>query len=62
MILSDAVHAFLETSIRQLSYTAVKPHRLSTMLSKLASGSQAMGAHSKAERRRAEALEVARVR
>jgi hypothetical protein len=52
----------MEPSIRQLSYGAVKPARLSLILSKLAAGSTALGIHTKAERRREEAALVARLR
>ncbi|KAL1413544.1 Rab GTPase-binding exocyst subunit S15 [Vanrija albida] len=62
VIASDAVNAFMEPSIRQLSYAAVRPARLSAILAKLAKGAQAAGATAKAERRRVEAESVSRLR
>jgi len=62
VILSDAVNAYMEPSIRQLSYSAIKPARLATILAKLSAGSQAAGIYSKAERRREESAQVARLR
>lgn len=64
LVLSDAIPGYLEASIRQTSYTAVKPLRLSTVLTKLARGTSAVpssGAMSRAERRRMEADQVARL-
>lgn len=62
LILDEAVNAYMEPSVRHLSYAAVKPQKLSVILNKLAAGSMAMGSTAKAERRRAEAEAVARLR
>ncbi|KAL7421699.1 Rab GTPase-binding exocyst subunit S15 [Cryptotrichosporon argae] len=64
IILSDAVNAFMEPSIRQLSYAAVKPARLSIILAKLGKAAQMAGGpagQGKAERRRVEAEQVYRL-
>jgi outer membrane protein assembly factor BamB len=64
IILSDAIPGYLEPSIRQSSYAAVKPTRLALVLQKLAKGTAATpggGAMSRAERRRMEADQVARL-
>lgn len=52
----------MEPSIRELSYTAIRPQRLAIILNKLAAGAQTAGVSSKADRRRAEADQVARMR
>lgn len=62
IVLSDAVNAYMEPAIRDLSYRAVKPPRLAAILLKLARGAQAQGAAQKAERRRNESDQVSRVR
>lgn len=62
LILDEAVNAYMEPSVRELSYRAVKSQRLATMLGKLSAGAAAMGNTSKAERRRAEAETVSRFR
>lgn len=62
VILSDAVNAYMEASIRRLSYHAVKPQRLAMMLTKLAAGAAALGVVNKAERFRDEAAQVSRIR
>lgn len=55
----------MEPSIRQMSYAAVKPMRLATVLAKLGKGAAASGGSAstimKVERRRKEADEVARL-
>ncbi|KAK4689058.1 exocyst complex component 6, partial [Tremellales sp. Uapishka_1] len=64
IILSDAVSAYMEPSIRHLSYSAVKPQRLATILAKLGKGAAIGGPNSnyaKSERRRREADEVAKL-
>lgn len=64
IILSDAVNAYLEPSIRQLSYAAVNPRKLSIVLTKLSRASQSNAgpaAMGKAERRRLEAESVGRL-
>ncbi|WVQ82288.1 hypothetical protein IAT38_004416 [Cryptococcus sp. DSM 104549] len=64
IILSDAVQAYMEPSIRSMSYQAVKPLRLAMILAKLGKGASAMGGQAnmfKAERRRGEADSVARL-
>jgi hypothetical protein len=64
IILSDAIPGYLEPSIRQSSYAAVRPTRLALVLQKLAKGTAATpggGAMSRAERRRMEADQVARL-
>lgn len=60
--LSDAVKAYTEPSVRQISYKAVKPTQLAAVLTKLAAGAIVSGQSNKAERRRAEAETVARLR
>lgn len=62
VVLSDAVAAFMEPSVRQLSYGAVRPSRLAAVLSRLAAGAQASGQVNKAERLRVEANAVSQVR
>jgi hypothetical protein len=67
IILSDAVSAYMEPSIRSLSYAAVKPARLSAILAKLGKppppGSrQSLQLAERSQRRRAEAEQVARLR
>lgn len=52
----------MEPSVRQLSYQAVKPQKLATMLGKLSAGASAMGSPTHAERRRVEAETVSRFR
>lgn len=62
IILSDAVSAYLEPSIRTGSYAAVKPIRLAVILAKLGKGAAATGGaagQGRAERRRREADQVA---
>ncbi len=64
IILSDAVNAYLEPSIRQLSYSAVNPRKLSIVLLKLSRAAQAVGGPAgsgRAERRRLESESVARL-
>ncbi|ORX36771.1 putative exocyst complex subunit Sec15 [Kockovaella imperatae] len=64
IILSDAVSGYLEPSIRSISYSAVKPARLSTILLKLSRGfgtSNTTQAQMRAEKRRKEADEVGRL-
>ena len=64
IILSDAIPGYLETSIRQSSYAAVKPSRLSIVLQNLAKGTAATpggGSMSRSERRRMEADQVGRL-
>jgi hypothetical protein len=64
IILSDAVSAYLEPSIRNGSYAVVKPGRLAMILLKLSKGAAALpgpAAMGKAERRRREADEVSRL-
>lgn len=62
IVLSDAVAAFMEPSVRQLSYGAVRPSRLAAVLSRLANGAQAAGQVNKAERLRVEAHAVSQMR
>jgi hypothetical protein len=64
IILSDAIPGYLETSIRQSSYAAVKPNRLTIVLGKLAKGTAATaggGSINRSERRRMEADQVGRL-
>jgi hypothetical protein len=61
IILSDAVAAYLEPSIRQGTYAAVKPVRLAIILAKLARGLGTVPtsqAQQRADRRRREADQV----
>ncbi len=61
-MLSDAVAAFMEPSVRQLSYGTVRPPRLSAVLTRLAAGVSVTGQMGKAERLRTEANSVAMLR
>lgn len=64
IILTDAVSAYMEPSIRNGSYAAVKPIRLAVILTKLSKGAAVLGGPihgNRAERRRREADEVARL-
>ncbi|WVQ72415.1 hypothetical protein IAR50_001967 [Cryptococcus sp. DSM 104548] len=64
IILSDAVQAYMEPSVRSVSYSSVKPLRLAMILAKLGKAAAAQGGQAnlfKAERRRGEADEVARL-
>ncbi|TYJ55946.1 hypothetical protein B9479_003331 [Cryptococcus floricola] len=64
IILSDAVQAYMEPSVRSVSYPSVKPLRLAMILAKLGKAAAAHGGQAnlfKAERRRGEADEVARL-
>jgi hypothetical protein len=64
IVLSDAVSAYMEPSIRQMSYAAVRPVRLANILLKLSRGAAAMSgpaALGRSERRRREADEVAKL-
>ncbi|WVR07118.1 hypothetical protein IAU60_004159 [Kwoniella sp. DSM 27419] len=64
IILSDAVSAYMEPSIRSMSYASVKPIRLAVILAKLGKAAAASGGGAnmaKAERRRREADEVAKI-
>ncbi|RSH87449.1 hypothetical protein EHS25_003359 [Saitozyma podzolica] len=64
IILSDAVSAYMESSIRQTSYAAVRPMRLAVILAKLGKGAAVMGGpagQGRADRRRREADEVAKL-
>lgn len=64
IVLSDAVSAYMETSIRQMSYAAVRPIRLAVILVKLGKGAAAAGgpaAMGQSDRRRREADEVAKL-
>lgn len=62
LILDEAVNAYMEPSVRQLSYRAVQPQKLATMLGKLSAGASATGNATKAEKRRVEAETVSRFR
>lgn len=67
IVLSDAVSAYMEPSIRSLSYSAVKPSRLSAILAKLGrlpppGTRQSMQLVERSQRRRQEAEQVARLR
>ncbi|CAK9785452.1 putative rsec15 [Cutaneotrichosporon oleaginosum] len=62
IVLSDAVSAFMEPSVRQLSYGSVRPARLSAVLTRLAAGVSVSGQMNKAERLRVEANSVAMLR
>ncbi|WVF71415.1 hypothetical protein IAT40_006219 [Kwoniella sp. CBS 6097] len=64
IILSDAVSAYMEPSIRSMSYSSVKPIRLAVILAKLGKAAAVTGGQNgmiKAERRRREADEVAKL-
>ncbi|OCF36896.1 hypothetical protein I316_01494 [Kwoniella heveanensis BCC8398] len=64
IILSDAVSAYMEPSIRSMSYSSVKPIRLAVILAKLGKAAAITGGQNgmlKAERRRREADEVAKL-
>ncbi|WWC89397.1 uncharacterized protein L201_004321 [Kwoniella dendrophila CBS 6074] len=64
IILSDAVSAYMEPSIRSMSYSSVKPIRLAVILAKLGKAHALGNVQSsmvKAERRRREADEVAKL-
>ncbi|WVN88298.1 uncharacterized protein L203_103503 [Cryptococcus depauperatus CBS 7841] len=64
IILSDAVQAYLEPTIRSMSYPSVKSMRLASILSKLSKAAAAQGGQanlSRAERRKGEADEVSRL-
>jgi hypothetical protein len=64
IILSDAIPGYLETSIRQSSYAAVKPRSLAIVLQKLAKGTAATpggGSMNRSERRMLEAGSVSRL-
>lgn len=64
IILSDAVSAYMEPSIRNMSYAPVKPVRLATILGKLSKGAAMQGGPvhgQRADRRRREADEVSRL-
>lgn len=52
----------MEPSVRQISYKEVKPAKLASVLTKLAAGAIVVGQNAKAERRRAEAESVSRLR
>ncbi|BEI79982.1 hypothetical protein CcaverHIS002_0105110 [Cutaneotrichosporon cavernicola] len=62
IVLSDAVAAFMEPSVRQLSYSSVRPARLSAVLTRLAAGVSVSGRMNEAERLRAEANSVGMLR
>ncbi|KAL0250527.1 hypothetical protein I308_102705 [Cryptococcus tetragattii IND107] len=64
IILSDAVQAYMEPSIRSMSYPSVKPLSLAMILAKLGKAASSQGGQTnmfKAERRRGEADQVARL-
>lgn len=64
IILSDAVQAYMEPSIRSMSYPSVKPLSLAMILAKLSKAASSQGGQAnmfKAARRRGEADEVARL-
>lgn len=64
IILSDAVNAYLEPSIRQGSYSAVKPVRLAIILMKLSRAAAQVGGTAgvtRSERRRREAEMVSQL-
>lgn len=64
IILSDAIPGYLEVSIRQSSYAAVKPKSLAIVLQKLAKGTAATpggGSMNRSERRMMEAGSVSRL-
>ncbi|WWD17361.1 hypothetical protein CI109_101802 [Kwoniella shandongensis] len=64
IVLSDAVSAYMEPSIRSMSYSTVKPIRLAVILAKLGKGAYMTGGQAnvfKAERRRQEADDVAKL-
>ncbi|WVQ99360.1 hypothetical protein IAU59_006493 [Kwoniella sp. CBS 9459] len=64
IILSDAVSAYMEPSIRSMSYSSVKPIRLAVILAKLGKAAAVTGGQHgmiKAERRRMEADQVAKL-
>lgn len=52
----------MESSVRQLSYGAVRPSRLSAVLSRLANGATATGHANRAEKLRTEAQSVGFIR
>lgn len=52
----------MEPSVRQISYKDVKGVKLAAVLTKLAAGAIVSGQQAKAERRRAEAEMVSRLR
>lgn len=64
IILTDAISAYMESSIRSMSYASIRPLRLAVVLAKLSKGAAAIGGpamSAKAERRRKEADEVAKL-
>ncbi|EIW70745.1 hypothetical protein M231_02602 [Tremella mesenterica] len=64
IVLSEAIQGYLEPSIRQMSYSAVQPSKLVIILTKLSRAAHLAGGPAnlgRAERRRHEADEVARL-